>query len=273
MIVLKLCRRPMSALLFAAFLVPVAAHADTEKIIAEGWWGGFKGADFVLTVDRDNNAYRATLGIQSAGIVHWLTNLMVNSGAEGTVDPSRFDPEHYEQHVISKRSETWLGIRYDGTPPVAEKVKDEHVVFISDPDRRDPETVPDLTPDLRTGTQDPISAALDIGRKVLAGDVHFVVPVFDGRRRYDLETQIIGPRRHDIHGIWRNTIDTKVTIHVVAGFRADHVKWWDKSVLNVFFDRTSGLPMWIESSSFMASLVIGVTGICGPETACERSAN
>jgi hypothetical protein len=151
--------------------------------------GGVRIAELALTVTEAEGGTRSRLVMESVGIAAaWsaarsqLDTVMRRDG-EGRAAPVRFDAQH------SKRDrEREISIRYDALGAIA-------ALELSSQGRRRDSEVP---AELRVGTVDPLTA-LERLRSWLAAaalgraDPLITLPVFDGRKRLDLEARYLGP--------------------------------------------------------------------------------
>ena len=129
-------------------------------------------------------------------------------------------------------------------------------------DGRDP-----VAPDLMRDTVDPLSAALDIARHVASGDGARILPVFDGRRRYDLH---IGPSTAArVEGpVYRGVARRlDITLERIAGFSA---RPWlprseDPETVTVWFaslvEGLPPIPVRLNAVAVIAPVRIHLTGL------------
>lgn len=150
---------------------------------------GIRVAELALTVTPGEGGLASRLVMQSVGLAAaWsgarseLATLM-RLPPEGAPAPIRFDAVH------SKRDrEREIRIRYGGDGTIAE------LALRSQGRPRAPE-VPE---DLQAGTVDPLTAferLRDWFPRAVSGEAarEVSVPIFDGRKRYDLEARYVGP--------------------------------------------------------------------------------
>jgi hypothetical protein len=262
--------RRAAPILAAAFLAvaPVRASAQPITLVMQGWWGGFKGADIEFTSDETSNTWQGRFAVHGAGIVRWLTKLEADAGGHGAMGPVSALPQSYFQHVVSNKSERTVELAFRGDPPLGARLSDREIYVNPAKQARDPEAVPDLPEEQRRATMDPISAILSLGRRVAAGDKRFTLPIYDGRRRFDLDVTLTGPGQHRLIGQWRKTIDAIAIVHPIAGFNAYHRRWWSDAKFDAFIDPATALPLQIRSSSFVATVVLTAKAMCPPQPDC-----
>jgi hypothetical protein len=259
-----------AALVFALALVAAGpAHAaQPTTLLMQAWWGGLKGADIQFTVEEDASGWNGRFHVIGAGLVRWLTKLDADAGGHGKLNASGAQPESYTQHVISNKSDRTVELAFRGEPPTGTRVSDREVFIDPKKQGRDPEAVPDLPEAQRRDTMDPIAAILTLGQRAVKGDKRFTIPIYDGRRRFDLDVTVSGPGRHGLMKRQVYTIDAIGVVHPIAGFNPYHRKWWNDAKFEVFLDPKTGLPLRISSSSFLAAVVLTVKAICPGQTVC-----
>lgn len=246
-----------------------AARADGPVTLRmEGWWGGLKGADILFTSNQTKSAWSGEFLVQAAGLLRWLTRLEADARGHGPEGPEGAAPLSYLQHVVSNKSDRTVELGFGGEPPLGRRLRDVETYADPDKRKRDPENVPDLAEAQRRDTMDPIAAILVLGRRALAGERTYLLNVYDGRRRFDLSVEVRGRATHGLFGRPTETIDAVAIVHPVAGFKPFHYRWWSDARFEVYLDPSSGLPLRISSSSFLASAVLSATAMCPPAPDC-----
>ena len=232
----------------------------------QAWWGGLRAADIAFTAELADGAYRGHLTIRTRGMVHWLTGLDLDAEGSGKMTAGGPIPERFEQTTISRRGERVVQLGFVG--PVAQVLADrETLASTAEPDP-EPEDATPLPEALRKDVLDPVAAILALGRRAKAGERSFAVAVFDGRKRYDLAVTSQGQASHNIAGKVFDTIDLRVVIHPLHGFKPRHLAMWQDARFDVFIGRDDGLPLKVDTSSFVAGALVNVQGLC-PPAACD----
>jgi len=146
--------------------------------------GGLHVLTYETVVSLNSGAYKASVQARTNGFTDSLFKFSLeaevagNNGADGPM-PRRFRVANRWR----ENPERWVEITYsEGGAPEAEAEPP------ATDDNRDP-----VPKHLLLGTLDPISAVLAVVAKVAqSGRCEVEVPIFDGRRRYDLSTQHLG---------------------------------------------------------------------------------
>lgn len=271
----RLRLRTLGILIPACLAAAPAFAAETLALRYEAFWGGFHAADIVLAVNEGNPSYRTGFEVKTRGAVKWLMRLTVDAQSRGLSSAAGLTPQSYRTYYTTRRGERLVGVDFDPLTRTGRKVLDETWAAL-EPTDDDSEEVPPVPPELRTDVVDPLSGILLIRDKVAAalagGPTRFTVAAFDGRRRFDLTGDVVGPGRHDIAGRDYDTVDLKLTMKPVAGFKKKHLAHWDGSQYDVYLDRDLLLPLKIATDSFRVSTVINIIETCPPSPACSLAA-
>jgi len=168
----------------------------------------------VATVDHGH--YLAASAVSTKGLAEAFASSQIAAVATGEVRGNLVIPHAYNSDTKAPDKRQLVGLQYDGGAPVD----------INSAPAYDLNRFP-VSPDQKAGTVDPLSAALYIMLGSSANDAHkcgAVVPVFDGKRRYNLtfdfkknDTASLG---HDVNGGKPVPAYLCVTNYVpVAGFK------------------------------------------------------
>lgn len=240
-----------------------AAHAEERAVRLGAWWGGLHAADIYFASRRDGGDYGGELDIRSRGALEALSGLHMEASGRGRVTSSGLAPQHYDQHTESRRLERVVQVDL-GAGGTAHIVRDQDIRR----DEPDDDPPPPVPADLLKDVLDPVTAILTLGRRGVAGEKNYVVPVYDGRRRYDLAVGVTGPGRHDIDGRGYDTLDLKVVVKPRGGFTDKQLGVWRDALFTVYAAPSDGLPLKIDTDSFVAGLVISIQATCPPAGNC-----
>jgi hypothetical protein len=250
----------------------VARAADPETLRFEAWWGGLDAAEIAFVADQQGNQYHGHLSIRTHGLTHWMTGLTVEADSWGTVAAGEYLPGNYSQWSTSKEKGRRVDIRFDRATGVGEEVLDQESRLDGTPLPPDPgKDEPAVPEDMRRHVLDPVVALLEMGRRSLAGERSFVLPVYDGRRRYDVAVAVIGPGRHDIGGTSYETLDLQATMRPLFGFKQRYYDFWKDAGFEVFVGRDVALPVKVATTGFSAGTVIGLHQVCRGVPCAPRS--
>jgi len=267
-------RRPVTTVSMLALLVACgcATAAEPESLSFQVSWGGLDAAEISFVAEQQGGRYHGHLSVHTHGMTHWMTNLMIESDTRGVMTAGGFCPDAFSQTTNSKDTVRQVVLRFSGQCEVAETVLDEERRDDASLVTPDPDDEPPVVPEqARHHVLDPVSALFEIGRRGVAGEGVFVLPVFDGRRRYDLLVEAVGPGRHDVGGASYETLDLRVVVKPLFGFKPRKKDFWQDAGFEIYVGRDIGLPVKIASTSFFAETIIGLNALCRGRLSCPPS--
>lgn len=235
-------------LLIAAFLPWAASEAaeapgktSQTHLRFEASWVGLRAADFVISLGNGSNGYANTFRLQTRGLFDPFMRLRVDAMSQGrTADQSRL----YRVDYTNRRRERSVKIRFDGD----RAVPTIHTLGATPAeDREKEEKVP---PTQRTNVLDPLTALAGIFQNarhlVTGGPETFVLPVYDGRRRFDLKGAVMGTVGRVIKSRSQRVHWLRFTADPIAGFKTRHRDLWRQYAFDVYLS-TDGrfLPLLI----------------------------
>lgn len=169
------------AMCSAGILLGAAGHraeAESEPVVAqyEVFAGGLHVLTSILEVRLQDQSYDARIGAQLAGVPGWFVEWGAQVQSGGAIEGGQLDPELYVLDRVRRgeSQKTTLDFGREG---------EVDVVF--DPVRNDSTGL--VPTALLEESMDPLSGLLSIINTVTeGGECDATVPIFDGRRRYDL---------------------------------------------------------------------------------------
>lgn len=167
----------------------------------ELFFGGLRAADITLSVEWDGETYVAESTIRARGLAAALLSTDARAMAHGN-GGSRPQPAGFRAEGRFGRTQQVVEMTYGGPSPLP--------MHAEPPLRERPR---DPTPESLVGALDPLSAAVAaLTPRPPEAACDTVIPIFDSRRRYDLE---VGPPQREANG--RLRCDGRFVR--VAGFR------------------------------------------------------
>ena len=168
----------LAALALSMVGQPAAASTDRMSLLYEIYSGGFHVLNFQLDLALAPESYDVTARINSAGFVGWFLSWRQTSESQGRLGPETVSPTlHRSQGEFHGRRRS-VEIDYD-----AGTVSDVRI----QPPAREDEGRDEVSVERRREAMDPISSILNAIRRISSGQgCGGRLPVFDGRRRYDL---------------------------------------------------------------------------------------
>lgn len=197
----------MPTLLLLLCLWSSKVQAAGLSLLFDFHTGGFSIGTTAVDLEVADGGYRMTSRLATVGLAGFLTGFVSEGLTAGRLDGDAPSPAEHRVDNLWRGGKRWVVARYDGAAP-------PH--FESEPpaDRDDRPPVP---AEQTANTVDPLTAGL---RLALAapGAPGRVVPVYDGRRRYDLIVERLGRDFLDEPGYRGEAIRMDMRWARVAGF-------------------------------------------------------
>jgi hypothetical protein len=194
-----------------------AAAADPVRLRYDVYNSGFRVLSFTVNVTEEARSYRIDGQFETRGVVDVLMGLTSRIEAEGEIGAGgNIRPRRYAS--FSRVHGTNRHIVMDYRP-------DGSVAVDATPD--DEERTP-VSPAQIANTVDALSAAVQISRSLAeTGGCERTIPVFDGRRRYDMQVsdrgeQVVTPSRYSLFAGPAHACYSKV--RRIAGYTLDAPK-------------------------------------------------
>jgi Protein of unknown function (DUF3108) len=253
----------------AALLAPASlagAHAADLVATYSASWAGLPAAGIRLELDDGAAAYRDRIEIRTMGLPRLVIRFRgtaVAAGhfaASGAAEPSRYDA-YYD---LRKRRDRHISMRF----------VDSGGMVVAARGPGDTSGKPPLAASYRAGVVDPLTAVEAI-RGALRARGHspgtgFIVPVYDGSRRFDVEGRVL-PRRAGRPGIVR----VALTLRPIAGFKGKTSADGDPDdaprPVELYLSEDARLvPLWMRVSLYYLPLVVRLERMCPGGTGCPQ---
>ncbi|WP_298376876.1 DUF3108 domain-containing protein [Azospirillum sp.] len=156
--------------------------------------GGIAVLDATILLDLTDQAYRIDLTAQNGGFLAKILPWKTLSRSDGAIQADRLIPARHSQSSVFREKPRSVALTYEADGRVAATVTPP-------PEEDDRPPVPES---LRRATYDPLSAGLLLVLAAGRGETCArVVPVYDGRRRYDMRfdnggTRPLAPSRYSM---------------------------------------------------------------------------
>jgi hypothetical protein len=235
--------------------------------------GGLEALSATATIGQDAARYDVEIKAVTAGAVGRMMPWTVTIGSKGNVAGEVLQPLEHAQASNFQGKDRSVVLRYDGHGGFI----DRKVLPDAQEDQRD-EVPADMTRD----TLDIVSGVLAGLRAVdHTGSCTSRVPVFDGRRRFDLVYSDDGHETLESSGVaiyGGDALKCAVKVEPVAGFwRKNQKKFFSRKVngedqvvpIEVYIARVGAakveVPVRIESTSPFGPLVLNLQGVHDPK--------
>lgn len=277
-----------ASLCFGATSGAVAAASldgQSERLAYNLKVGGLHVADFLAEFDENETGYRTTLTMETRGMARWFQNFRAKVKGDGTfiIETGKGPtpvPRQFDRAWAAEKISSSLTIAYD---PMTRLARPEErtfnpqtgeVIALEDlewnQDRKVPEPVPHA---MRTGVFDPMAAFVAArGQIVHHRQNTFRIPIYDGRRRYDLVGRVEAPRMFWIGGKDVELVPVLASVEPVFGFDRERTESMQDSGGKILFspdDRFIPMQIILEGRAFTS--VMNLTADCRVDTAiCEQ---
>jgi len=205
----------------AALLAGAGGAQAADRLGYEIYLGGLHVGSLDVRIDRSAESYQLELDGKSRGLVEWLTSFsgrLVSNGATG--EGGVLSPRSYSERVSFRGDARRVDVGYSDQGGVANVKADPP------PEKDDRDPVPQ---ELLKEAVDPLSGLIGAAqRAVTTGNCDARVPLFDGRRRLDMQFTDGGMDTLKADGFSRfagpaRRCRFKVT--VVAGAKKTDTRW------------------------------------------------
>jgi len=269
---------PIAAAILVGFLAGFPAAAEPETLRPEtlrpetlryvATWAGLPAGEVHLELSEGSNAFRSQIDIATEGLPRWLTRFRARGISEGAVHAGGLAvPAHYDAaYDLRSRKGKRISMRFvdNGSDTVAERGPE---------DSSEKYLVP---PALLTDVVDPLAALTRMRealRSGLAGRGRFAIPVFDGKRRFDVEERAVTREHERIGDKSMPVLHLSLLLHPIAGFKGDDgepnpdPKPRDLDLL--FSDDGTFTPLRMEVTVAWLTMVVELAERCGTPTPCK----
>ncbi len=263
-------------------------NPQSERLAYNLKVGGLHVADFLAEFDENETGYRTTLTMETRGMARWFQDFRAEVKGDGTFSIETGQgptpvPRQFDRAWAAEQISSSLTIAYD---PMTRLARPEERTFNPQTgeaialedldwnrDRKIPEPVPDA---MRIGVFDPMAAFVAArGQIVHHRQSEFRIPIYDGRRRYDLVGRVEAPRMFWIGGQDVELVPVLASVEPVFGFDRERTESMQDSGGKILFspdDRFIPMQIILEGRAF--SSVMNLTADCRIDTAtCEQIAD
>lgn len=248
------------AVAVVALLWAATARADELALRYEVYGGGFHLLGFDMAIVQQPDAYRITTRFATRGLLDTIVGFALRADSAGRVEQGQLQP-----------------VEYASASKFRSKLRNIHVAYGPDGQVRAEMTPPDkdkrtkVAPEQMVGTVDALTSTLIVGRALQQGGAcNQVVPVFDGRRRYDLRYEDRGIqelKRSSYSAFAGPARACRVKQHRIAGFstdptdgeKADEASIWIADVL----PGAPPMPVRIELESSWGYVYVHLAEVTG----------
>lgn len=213
------------------FAQPAASETRDVDLSYKIYVGGFNVADLKIDMDLATGKYDIAARVQTTGMVGRLFPWWMKAYSRGAIAGQGVMPVTAGQRNNWKGKERYIDLTFkDGVAEIDR--------IVPKPETDDRDRVPEA---MRTGVVDLASAIVAIIRKMDSSQpCEAEVPVFDGRRRYDLVVKPDGAEKLRASGYTPfvgETVNCLLSIRKKAGFKKNDDSGWN--------DRDRSARVWM----------------------------
>jgi hypothetical protein len=244
-----------------ALLLPPGMPASAAGLVAiyRATWAGLPAARIRLVLDDSVDGYRDRIEIRTEGLPRLVTHFRGTAASEGRLtdggEPARYDA----LYDLRKRHNSHISMRF----------VDRGGALVAERGPGDTSRKPPLAEKFRRNIVDPL-AALERIRAALrnGGSSGFVVPVYDGARRFDVVGRILAPRGKEY-----GARSVALTLRPIAGFKGESSDDGDpdnapRPVALSLSNDARLVPLSITVPVWYLPLVIRLERVCSADSAC-----
>jgi hypothetical protein len=192
--------------------LPAAGEPVTLRYTAT--WAGLPAAEIHLRLDEGKSDFRSQIDIRTEGAPRWFTRFRARGISEGAVAadglaaPRRYDATY----DLRSRKDKRISMHFlpDGASFVAERGSEDST------------EKPQIAIADRTGVVDPLTALSRMREAIRSGLAQrgrFTIPVYDGKRRFDVEQRGLTSETAAIGGVAQPVLHLRLVLLPVAGFK------------------------------------------------------
>lgn len=209
------------AFLFAGALL---AGAQAREPVTEPldlrydlYLGGITVAEFALRYAPDGEEWRSDLSARTVGLFDSLVGFRGEATSEGFKTNGTVRPASYRYETSSKRVSRLERVRFDPATLTAVEVETQ---------KRGVPNQTEVPKDLWRGVIDPLTALIQARQQLAEAEPRvgsrFTLPVFDGRRRYDMQVNVVGrDQMRRVAGFEGPALRLDLELQPLAGFDRD----------------------------------------------------
>ncbi len=264
----------LAARALGAVCAAAPAAPKPETLLYSATWAGLPAADIAMRLEEGEGGYRSEIEIRTKGLPRLFTRFRGLGRSSGAISAAGFaEPLEYDAfYDLRSRKGKRISLRFlrEGGRVIAER----------GPEDGSSSSNPPLPAAQRVGVVDPLTT-VDLMREALrtgaARGRGFHIPVYDGKRRFEVEERGLTRERRRFGGKEEPVLHLALQLRPIAGFRPDGEEGSPDAAprpLDVFFSDDAALvPLRLEVAIAYFTVVVELTGRCeGAVAACGVAA-
>lgn len=232
--------------------------AQSYNLQYQAYWGGIEAANMELSISETKSDYSGQFNFRTKGLINKLWKFNVTAESHGLFNSPTPAPRVFAANSTLRNKQKRYAWNFDPKNKLARTTDD-------------PAIEKTIGEEWRRGVFDPIGAIQQLRAMVrtakssaqLKSVAGQIVPIFDGRKRFDLILQSVSTREEKIGGKNYALIDLAARIDPKAGFKDRDLDGWKSSKITLSLaDDGMYFPVKIQIDTDWATAVIRLTGGC-----------
>ncbi|HYM32363.1 MAG TPA: DUF3108 domain-containing protein [Candidatus Cybelea sp.] len=250
----------VAAALAVAWTSGASCEPATYRFAAT--WAGLPAADIYLTLDDGERSYKASIDIRSVGMVKLLSKFAAHAESAGSfLDGIRAKPNAYDADYKLRKKRNHVALQFAAAA-------DRWLVTRGPADTSNKPLPP---AEMRRDTIDPLAALMAVrtwarqGPEVRGKPFH--IPVFDGKRRFDVDGKLVGIETVQIGGAAVRAMHVSVVLLPIAGFKTaaeegEDIETDPRPLDLILSDDERLVPLKISVSAFLLPAETQIIATC-----------
>jgi len=222
------------------------------------FWGGVEAAEMEFSVSESKSDFDATFNFQTKGLINKLWKFVIDGETHGIFNSPTPSTRVYAANSKLRGKEKRYSWSYDPKNKLARTIDDPNIENI-------------ISDDLRRDVTDPLGGIMQLRAMVRGAknksDLKSLtgqkIPVFDGRKRFDLIIQSVGGHDEKLGDKNYSLIDLGMSIVPIAGFKdRDSDNWKASKITMSVADDGMYFPVKIQIDTDWATAIIRLSGGC-----------
>jgi hypothetical protein len=246
--------------------LPAAAEPVTLRYTAT--WAGLPAAEIHLQLDEGKTDFRSQIDIRTEGMPRWLTRFRARGISEGTVAADGL--------AAPRRYDAYYDLRSRKDKRISMHFLADRTSFVAERGAEDSTQKPQIDVAHRIGVVDPLTALSRMREAIrtgLAQRGHFTIPVYDGKRRFDVEQRRLSTETVKIGGVPQRVIHLQLDLLPVAGFKDNDPEeapdGGPRAMDVLFSDDGNVVPLRMEVRVGWLPMVVSLAQRCGDGAPCK----
>jgi len=228
---------------------------NARHLLFEANFGGLNAADFLLSYSLDSQEDSTSerinrFHLETKGVARWFFKLWIKAEGRGrTKDKGAYTARQYRVDYTNRFRTRSIDVDFD--PQTGRATP--HIKTVGATKEKDKSNEDKVPPEERFNVIDPIAAVAEAIRHTRehlenSGPQKFRLPVYDGRRRYDIIGEVRDALKRPILDKVHKVRLLVLTPETVAGFKKSHQELWKKSAFHIYLsDDGRYIPLQIDA--------------------------